>query len=89
MELRKLMIPKHRSRRGILNGLGIVGFVDGGFIFNKWSNINQDNFIGGAGFGIRIPIPMLESIRIDLGWGFKNKKFNNYPVWHFAIQQKF
>ena len=89
MELRKLMIPKHRSRRGILNGLGIVGFVDGGFIFNKWSNINHESFIGGAGFGIRIPIPMLESIRIDLGWGFKNKKFNNYPVWHFAIQQKF
>ena len=89
MELRKLIIPKHRSRRGILNGLGIVSFVDGGFIFNKWSNINQENFIGGAGFGIRIPIPMLESIRIDLGWGYKNKKFNNNPVWHFAIQQKF
>ena len=89
MELRKLIIPKHHSRRGLLNGLGIVGFVDAGFIFNKWSNINHENFIGGAGFGIRIPIPMLESIRIDLGWGFKNKKFNNSRVWHFAIQQKF
>ncbi len=89
MEIRKLIIPKHRSRRGILNGLGIVGFVDGGFVFNKWSNLNQENFIGGAGIGVRIPIPMLESIRIDLGWGFKNKKFNYNPVWHFAIQQKF
>ena len=53
------------------------------------SNLNQENFIGGAGIGVRIPIPMLESIRIDLGWGFKNKKFNYNPVWHFAIQQKF
>ena len=43
----------------------------------------------GTGFGIRIPIPMLESIRIDLAWGIRNKKFNDSPVLHFGIQQKF
>ena len=89
IEFRKLIIPKHRSRRGMLNGLCIAAFIDGGIIFNKWSNINEENFMGGAGFGIRIPIPILESIRIDLGWGIRNKKFNNSPVLHFGIQQKF
>ena len=89
IEFRKLIIPKHRSRRGMLNGLCIAAFIDGGIIFNKWSNINEENFMGGAGFGIRIPIPILESIRIDLGWGIRNKKFNNNPVLHFGIQQKF
>jgi len=89
IEIRKLIIPKHRSSRGILNGLCIAGFIDGGFIYNKWSNINEENFMGGAGLGIRVPIPMLESIRIDLGWGIRNKKFNNSPVFHFGIQQKF
>jgi hypothetical protein len=38
--------------------------------------------IGGAGIGIRIPIPMLESIRIDIGWGLKDKTFrkNQYCI---------
>ena len=45
--------------------------------------------MGGAGVGIRIPIPMLESIRIDIGWGLRERKFKKNPVMHLAIQQKF
>ena len=45
--------------------------------------------LGGAGFGIRVPIPILQSVRVDLGWGFKNKKFNKDLTLHFAVQQKF
>ena len=45
--------------------------------------------MGGAGVGIRIPIPILESIRIDLGWGLRERKFIKKPVIHIAIQQKF
>ena len=89
IEVRKLIIPKYHSRQGILNGLCVVGFLDGGLIFNKWSKTNHENFLGGVGVGIRIPIPILESIRIDLGWGFRSTKFNKNPVLHFAIQQKF
>ena len=49
----------------------------------------MDNLIGGAGIGVRIPVPILQSVRIDIGWGIKNKIFNkNYAV-HLAIQQKF
>ena len=89
IEIRKLIIPKHHSRLGVFNGLSIVGFFDGGFISHSWSTIKDNKMIGGIGFGIRIPIPILESIRIDLGWGLKNKNFRNKPVLHFAIKQKF
>ena len=30
--------------------------------------LNKDKFMGGAGFGIRIPVPILQSLRIDIGW---------------------
>ena len=89
IEIRKLIIPKHHSRLGLLNGLSIVGFFDGGFISHRWSEIRENKMIGGAGFGLRIPIPILESIRIDLGWGLKDKNFKKKPVLHFAIKQKF
>ena len=89
IEIRKLIIPKHHSRLGLLNGLSVVGFFDGGFIDHHWSKIQENKMIGGIGIGIRIPIPMLESIRIDLGWGLKDKILRKKPVLHFAIKQKF
>ena len=89
IEIRKLIIPKHHSRLGLLNGLSVVGFFDGGFISPRWSSIKDKKIIGGAGIGIRVPIPILESIRIDLGWGLKGKTFRKKPILHFAIKQKF
>jgi hypothetical protein len=74
VEIRKLIIPKHHSRLGLFNGLSVVGFFDGGFIFHTWSKIKDEKLMGGAGIGIRIPIPLLESLRVDLGWGLREKK---------------
>ena len=56
---------------------------------NERLKIKHEKLMGGAGVGIRIPIPMLESIRIDLGWGLRERKFIKKPVIHIAIQQKF
>ena len=89
VEIRKLIIPKHHSRFGLLNGLSVVGFFDGGFIFHTWSKIKDEKLMGGAGIGIRIPIPLLESLRVDLGWGLRERKFSRSPVMHLMIQQKF
>ena len=89
VEIRKLIIPKHHSRFGLLNGLSVVGFFDGGFIFHTWSKIKDEKLMGGAGIGIRIPIPLLESLRVDLGWGLRERKFSRSPVLHLMIQQKF
>jgi hypothetical protein len=44
--------------------------------------------MSGTGFGIRIPIPMVDAIRIDLGWGYRDGKWNS-PTLHWGIQQKF
>ena len=88
-EVRKIVLSDKESVLGLSKGLCFVGFIDGGVINKNWDDINMDNLIGGAGIGVRIPVPILQSVRIDIGWGIKNKMFNkNYAV-HLAIQQKF
>ena len=88
-EVRKIVLSEKASALGLSKGLCFVGFMDAGVINKNWDDINMDNLIGGAGIGVRIPVPILQSVRIDIGWGIKNKMFNqNYAV-HLAIQQKF
>ena len=88
-ELRKLFLNNNGARFGYKKGICIVAFTDIGAINKNWKTISRNSMLGGAGFGIRLPIPILQSVRIDLGWGFKNKKFNKTPTFHFAVQQKF
>ena len=88
LELRKLMIADN-IKGGLSKGVSIVAFIDGGFIDSTWKRLNKNKFMGGVGFGIRLPLPVLQSLRIDIGWGFRNEMFNSKPSLHFAIQQKF
>ena len=52
-------------------------------------SVKEKSIFSGTGIGIRIPIPLIESIRIDLAWGLYNGEFQKKPVLHFALQQKF
>tara|TARA_B100000927_G_scaffold288473_1_gene283132 strand:- start:189 stop:1481 length:1293 start_codon:yes stop_codon:yes gene_type:complete len=88
LELRNLIIADN-IKGGLSKRVSIIAFVDGGFIEYSLKKLNKDKFMGGAGFGIRIPIPVLQSLRIDIGWGYRNKEFNKKPAFHLAIQQKF
>ena len=88
LELRKL-IGADNIRSRLSKGVSIVAFIDGGFIDSNWKRLNKNKFMGGVGLGMRLPLPVLESLRIDLGWGFRNKILNPKPSLHFAIQQKF
>ena len=66
-----------------------MAFFDGGLISREWKDLDRNKFIGGIGFGVRIPIPILQSIRIDVGWGIKDNKLMNEHSFHLAVQQKF
>ena len=52
-------------------------------------DLDSNKFIGSVGLGVRIPIPILQSLRIDVGWGIKDNKLINEHSFHFAVQQKF
>jgi hypothetical protein len=88
VELRKDVIPKYATKYGTEFGLSLVAFYDVGMIAEDWINLQNMKPMTGTGFGIRIPFPMVDAIRIDLGWGYRDGKWNP-PTLHWGIQQKF
>ena len=88
IEYRFEIIPKYITSNGIESGLVLVLFTDTGFILrNSFSNYSE-SIIYGSGFGIRIPFPMIGSLRFDCGIGIKEGKFTSNSF-HFGIGQKF
>ncbi len=56
------------------SGLGVVGFIDGGNVFSRASQIDAGRLRGSAGFGIRYNSP-LGPLRFDVGF-----KFSRQPI---------
>ena len=87
-ELRQEVIPKYATPIGIEFGLVFVIFSDIGIITNEWNSLKNQSPMLGTGLGFRIPFPMVGSIRIDYGWGYRNGGWNSGSI-HWAIGQKF
>ncbi|MBH09148.1 MAG: hypothetical protein CMG74_02145 [Candidatus Marinimicrobia bacterium] len=88
LELRKEIIPKFATNYKFETGLSVVGFIDAGLIAFEWQKLKDQALMTGTGFGIRIPFPMIDVIRLDLSWGFMKGKWNS-PVFHWGVTQKF
>ena len=88
LELRKVVIPKFVTEYGTESGLLGVFFIDMGVISNNFTNLNKRSKMIGAGFGIRIPFPLIQLIRVDYGWGYINKRWNSGSL-HWGIAHKF
>ena len=90
-------IERHKSIKNYVNAKFklLKSQTRGSFAYVKKEDelitkkLNKNKFMGGVGFGVRLPLPVLQSLRIDIGWGFRKKIFNPKPSLHFAIQQKF
>ncbi len=54
-------------------GLGFAVFGDLGIGWDDPYQFKSNNFIGGAGFGIRLLMPVLGMLRFDVGWGQKGQ----------------
>jgi outer membrane protein assembly factor BamA len=65
-------------------GLQAAVFSDFGIAWSDKSAFNYDNFIGGIGVGLRVLIPFVDVIRLDLAWGEPDRSVRNY----FAIEPK-
>ena len=88
VEFRKEIIPKKVTKYGTQIGLLGILFIDVGSISYNILNLNETPKIFGSGMGIRIPFPMLHVIRFDLGWGYKNGKWNKGTL-HWGVSHKF
>ena len=87
-ELRYDIIPKYVNSLQIESGLAIIFFIDGGSVDYSWEMLQNTTPIYGSGVGIRIPFPMIGVIRIDYGWGYRDKLWNS-GAFHFSFGQKF
>ena len=88
VELRSDIIPKYATKFGTEFGLGVIAFFDAGMISEDWNDLKNSTLMYGTGFGIRIPIPMVDVLRIDYGWGYRNGYWNS-GAFHWGVQQKF
>ncbi len=87
-EIRQTIIPKFATKYNNEFGLSIVAFSDIGVINNSISELLRETPILGIGIGIRIPWPVIKSLRLDYGWSFHNGKYMEQSL-HLAFGEKF
>ena len=68
--------------------MSAFAFLDVGFISRERKEIFSGLPMAGIGFGFRIPAPMIGTIGLDYGWGYRDGQFVDQEL-HLAIGQKF
>ncbi len=67
----------------LYGGLKLAAFGDIGTVWNTREQFS-DNFIGGVGIGLRVVVPFIQMIRLDLAFGQRGQGL----VPHFGIREK-
>jgi len=88
VELRKVVIPKHATQYGNEIGLDIGLFFDIGINSIKLNGLLDQIPLFGTGFGMRIPMPMMGTLRLDYGWAFYEGKHIE-SSFHLAMGHRF
>lgn len=68
--------------------LAFLAFVDAGNTWNSFQQFNISNLKRGAGFGVRLEIPVLGLIGFDFGYGFDREGGGKWEP-HFQIGRTF
>ena len=64
-------------------GVQLAAFADAGSAWNEGEEFSR-NFIGGAGFGIRLIVPYVNLVRVDFGFGQSGQGM----IPHFGVLEK-
>ena len=65
-------------------GLQLAGFADLGHAWTESREFAIDQFIGGYGIGLRILLPFIDEMRMDVAWGEPGQG----PTFHFGVFPK-
>jgi len=88
VELRQTLIPKSITKYKSEFGLAVAAFTDVGYINNDLSQLFQKSPLVGVGIGVRIPWPVVQTVRLDYGWSFYQNKYVEQAL-HLAFGEKF
>ena len=91
-----VVILNSEVRVPVTRDLGVVGFLDGGNVYDHVSNISLAQIRGGVGFGVRYASPV-GPIRVDLGFKLDRQELGSGPnrererltALHISIGQAF
>ena len=63
----------------------MLGFVDQGETWNTFQSADLTQLRTGAGFGIRLEVPLVGRVGLDYGYGFDKRDLGLSPGWelHF------
>lgn len=87
-EIRQTIIPKFATKFDNELGLSVIAFADIGVIQNSIPELFQHSPLTGIGIGIRIPWPIIKSMRLDYGWSFYKGNHVEQSL-HFSFGEKF
>lgn len=90
---RATLIINGELRAHVTSTIDVVGFLDGGNVYDRVSNLSLTRIRGGAGFGVRYRSP-IGPIRVDLGFKLNRQTFENGELerptaLHISIGQAF
>jgi len=69
----------------ISNAIQILAFVDQGDTWNDFQSADLTKLRTGAGFGVRLEVPLVGRVGLDYGYGFDKQDLGRSPGWelHF------
>jgi outer membrane protein insertion porin family len=81
-----MLITKTEVRYPIGRSVQALSFLDVGNAWRSAGEMDMTNLRRGAGFGVRIDVPMIGQIGFDYGYGFDRTIREGGPGWEFHFQ---
>ncbi|MEE9190758.1 MAG: BamA/TamA family outer membrane protein [Candidatus Neomarinimicrobiota bacterium] len=88
LELRQTIIPKFATKFKNEFGVSASAYLDAGFISKEKSDLNNQKTMFGAGIGLQILWPIVQLVRFDYAWAFREGEYVE-KAFHIAFGQKF
>jgi outer membrane protein insertion porin family len=83
---RSMLITKSEFRYPIGRSVQALSFFDLGNTWRSPGEMDLTDLRRGAGFGVRIDVPMIGQIGFDYGYGFDRTEREGGPGWEFHFQ---
>ena len=88
LELRQTIIPKFVTKFKNEFGVSVSAYLDAGIMSREKSDLNKQKTMFGAGIGLQILWPVVQIVRFDYAWAFRNGEYME-KAFHIAFGQKF
>ncbi|NNE43753.1 MAG: BamA/TamA family outer membrane protein, partial [Gemmatimonadetes bacterium] len=83
---RSMMTVTAEIRYPVVQAIQALAFFDAGNTWESPMTTDLTDLKRGAGFGVRIDVPMVGQLGFDYGYGFDRSELQGGPGWEFHFQ---